>query len=81
MIDLRQLPLEYHVQHPVQQTDYYTIITYSITLSSYNYFKDLRQLALEHRVEQTGEVAVHPFIPRDQLVGEGEPMHETGGGV
>mmetsp|Transcript_3386 Transcript_3386/g.7953 ORF Transcript_3386/g.7953 Transcript_3386/m.7953 type:complete len:458 (-) Transcript_3386:473-1846(-) len=36
-----------------------------------------RQLALEHPVQQAGEVRVQALVARDQLVGEGEPRHQS----
>ncbi|PON95382.1 hypothetical protein TorRG33x02_089040 [Trema orientale] len=36
----------------------------------------LAQLLLHQRVEQAGEVAVEPFVPRDQLVRERQARHE-----
>ena len=37
----------------------------------------LRQLVLEHAVDEAGELRVQALVARNQLVGEGETRHET----
>lgn len=50
--------------------------TYRNTLMTEQICGSSKKLAKNVRVEEAGEIAVEALVPRDELVGEGEPRHQ-----